>query len=189
MGIIRVIRAGRTCLEIITQDIHPYHTSWPDLEDVDLVWELGWAWSVSYELAGHALRLLHPNGGGICTPTDLGTYNYFIKYWINANTVFYSLHTLCGDKLRIKSLPSRQMDAAAKLWSERRRHMYPKGPGYLQYFIKDWINAYDVSYALHSLCGDKLRVKSPPSCKMDAAAEERFHRRWPMYSDGPGYLQ
>ena len=201
MGMIRVIQAGWTCFEIITQDKHPYHTSWPDLKNNDLVWELRWAWSVSYGLARHALRLLHrtyirtiwagqtwrimtycessdghdpchmgwldkpsngcssrvmvprveacvfqqirvftrilwmrqwsggPNGGGICTPMDMGTYNYFIKY--NANTVFYSLHTLCGDKLGIKSLPSHQMDAAAERQSQQQWHINSKGPGYL----------------------------------------------------------
>jgi hypothetical protein len=47
-----VVRAGRTCLDNITRDIHLYHTSWPYLKDNDLVSELGWAGSVSYELAG-----------------------------------------------------------------------------------------------------------------------------------------
>jgi len=53
-----------------------------------------------------------PNGGGICIPTDLVTYSNFVKYWINVNDVSYSLHSLCGDKLGIKSPPSSQMDAA-----------------------------------------------------------------------------
>jgi hypothetical protein len=32
------------------------------------------------------------NGSGICTPTDLGTYNDSIKPCTSVNNVFYSLH-------------------------------------------------------------------------------------------------
>jgi hypothetical protein len=31
------------------------------------------------------------NGSGICTPTDLGTYNDFIKPYTSVNNVFYHL--------------------------------------------------------------------------------------------------
>jgi hypothetical protein len=30
------------------------------------------------------------NGGGICIPMDLGTYDNFIKHKIDVNNVFYS---------------------------------------------------------------------------------------------------
>ena len=32
------------------------------------------------------------NSGGICIPTDLGTYNNFIKPFTNFNRVLYPLH-------------------------------------------------------------------------------------------------
>jgi hypothetical protein len=32
------------------------------------------------------------NSGGICIPTDLGTYNNFIKPLTNLDSVFYPLH-------------------------------------------------------------------------------------------------
>ena len=72
------------------------------------------------------------NGGGICTPMDLGTYHNFIKDWMHSNTVFYSFNTQCGGKLGIKSPPSHRMDAAAEQRSQRRWLMYSDGPGYLQ---------------------------------------------------------
>ena len=41
------------------------------------------------------------NGGGICIPMDLGTYNNFIKHKIRVNNVFYSWHSLFVDKYEI----------------------------------------------------------------------------------------
>jgi hypothetical protein len=51
--------------------------------------------------------------------------------------------------------------------------------------MKKW----DMDAAYLSLCGDKLRIKSPLSHQMDAAAEQWSQWRWHMYPNGPGYLQ
>ena len=41
------------------------------------------------------------NSGGICTPMDLGTWNYFIEFWTSFNNVLYALHSLFVEQVGI----------------------------------------------------------------------------------------